>query len=278
MRWISSHKRISAGILLLLILFLFGILGPLLSPYTYDGTNLQQKNMGPCFEHLFGTDDLGRDVCTRVSQGVRISLGIGALAAIIDITIGMLWGSISGYFGGKIDLILMRLADIIYSLPYLLFVILIAAINGPGITSILVAMALVGWIQMARLSRAQILAAKELEYVTAARALGLHPLKILAVHILPNIAGPMIAMMMLTIPHAIFAEAFLSFLGIGIQPPLASLGSMVNDSLPAMRFYPWRLFFPSVMITLIILSCNLIADGLRDLLDPKEYGGQSYEL
>ncbi len=264
------NKRIMYGSLLLTFLVIIAICGHLFSPYTYDATQLDMKNMAPSFSHVMGTDDLGRDIFTRVCVGLTISLMIGFLAAVIDLTIGMSWGILSGYCGGSVDQYMMRAADVIYSLPYLLCVILVAAINGPGITSILTAMICIGWVQMARLTRAQILAAKEAEYVIAAKTLGLHPLRIVLVHILPNIAGPLLAMTMLTIPQAIFAEAFLSFLGIGIQPPLASLGSMVSDALAAMRYYPWRLFFPAGAITLIILSCNLIADGLRDYFDPKE--------
>jgi len=263
-------KRIFIGSSLLLFLIFVALYGHFFSPYTYDETHLSEKNMAPTWDHIMGTDDLGRDVFTRVCVGLSLSLSIGLLAAVLDVIIGVTWGAISGYFGGKVDRIMMQTADIIYSLPYLLFVILIAALNGPGITSILAAMVLIGWIQMARLTRAQVLAAKELEYVAAARALGLHPRTIVWRHIMPNISGPLLAMMMLTIPHAIFAEAFLSFLGIGIQPPLASLGSMISDSLAAMRYYPWRLFFPAGTITLVILSCNLISEGLRDLFDPKE--------
>ena len=264
-----QHTGCKIGILLLLFIILFAILCPLVSPYSYQEMHLTDKNVAPSMQHFFGTDDLGRDLCTRVAYGLRISLTIGLIAAFLDMCIGILWGSISGYLGGATDQIMMRIADLIYSLPYLLAVILIAAWVGPGITSILTAMCLIGWIQMARLVRSQTLQTKQYEYILAARALGVHPLRIIVRHILPNISGVIVAMLMLTIPHAIFTEAFLSFLGIGIQPPLSSLGSMVSDALPAMRFYPWRLFAPACTITLCILAFNLIGDGLRDLLDPK---------
>ena len=264
-----QHTGCKIGIILLGFIFLFALFCPLLSPYSYEEMHLAGKNAAPSLEHFFGTDDLGRDLCTRVAFGLRISLAIGLLAALLDMCIGIVWGSISGFLGGLTDQIMMRTADLIYSLPYLLCVILVAAWLKPGIISILTAMCLIGWIQMARLVRAQTLQTKQYDYILAARALGVHPLSIILRHILPNISGVIVAMLMLTIPHAIFTEAFLSFLGIGIQPPLASLGSMVSDALPAMRFYPWRLFAPSCTITLCILAFNLIGDGLKEILDPK---------
>jgi len=258
------------GLTLLAFLVFLALFGPLLSPYGYEEVHLGQKNLSPSSSHIFGTDDLGRDMCTRVFYGLRISLAIGALAAMLDMFIGTIFGAISGYIGGSTDQAMMRIADFIYSLPYTLGVIVAAAILGPGFSSILIAMCFIGWIQMARLVRLQVLQIKQFDFVTSARALGVHPLKIIFRHIFPNIFGQIVALMMLTIPHAIFAEAFLSFLGIGIQPPMSSLGSMVSDALSAMRYYPWRLFAPAITITLSILACNLIGDGLRDMLDPKE--------
>lgn len=264
-----KHKSARCGFLILVALLLFALLCPLISSYNYEETHLSLKNSAPSWEHPFGTDDLGRDLAVRVAHGMRLSLLIGITAAMLDLFIGLFFGAISGYFGGTIDHIMMRLADLIYSLPYLLAVIIIAAWVGPGVFSILTAMCLIGWVQMARLVRSQVLQAKRFDYVVSAYALGVHPFFIVFRHILPNISGVIIAMLMLTIPHAIFAEAFLSFLGIGIQPPLASLGSMVSDALPAMRFYPWRLFAPACTITAAILAFNFIGDALRDVLDPK---------
>lgn len=266
---VLQHTSAKVGLLILTLLFLFALFYPSFCTYSYQETHLSQKNAPPSYEHFLGTDDLGRDLAVRVAHGMRISLMIGITAALLDMFIGLCFGAISGYFGGTIDHVMMRIADLIYSLPYLLAVIIIAAWVGPGIFSILVAMCLIGWIQMARLVRGQVLQAKQFDYVLSAYALGVHPIFIIFRHILPNISGVVIAMLMLTIPHAIFAEAFLSFLGIGIQPPLASLGSMVADALPAMRFYPWRLFAPACTITACILAFNLIGDALRDILDPK---------
>jgi len=264
------HVGCILGLSIFALLALFAIVVPALSPYRYDEVHLALKNVSPSSGHLLGTDDLGRDQLSRVAEGLRLSLAIGLLAAFLDLCIGLSWGAISGFCGGMVDSIMMRTADFIYSVPYLLSVLLVAAIVGPGLASILIAMCFVGWIQMARLVRTQVLATRRLDFVLAARALGVSPMRIVIRHILPNIAGPTLAMLLLTIPHAIFTEAFLSFLGIGIQPPAASLGSMTADALSAMRYYPWRLLAPAVTISATILAFNLIGDGLRDALDPKQ--------
>ncbi len=265
-----KHPAIVVGSIILAIMLLIAVFGPLISPYTFSETHLSEKNLPPTAEHIFGTDDLGRDLFTRCCYGIRISLFIGIAAACIDIILGVSCGMIAGFCGGQVDHILMRFADLVYSLPYLLFVIIVTAIMGPGFMPIFAAMIMLGWIQMARIVRAKALQVKSSDYIAAVIALGVKPTRIIRLHIFPNIAGPVIATMMLSIPHAIFTESFLSFLGIGIQPPLASLGSMVSDAIPAMRYYPWRLFIPALLITLIIFSFNLIGDALRDLLDPYE--------
>lgn len=265
-----QNKGYFYGLILLCLIISFAILTPIISPYSSEEMHLADKNQPPSLTHFLGTDDLGRDMMTRVATGLKISLSIGCFAALLDLFIGVAWGTISGYCGGTCDQLMMRAADFIYSLPYLLVVILIAAIIGPGVTSIIAAMCLIGWIQMARLTRVQVQRIKQYDFVRAAHALGLQPSTIIFRHILPNGAGTIIAMMMLTIPQAIFAEAFLSFLGIGIQPPMASLGSMTSDALAALRYYPWRLFAPACTITLTIFAFHLIGDGLRDLLDPKQ--------
>jgi oligopeptide transport system permease protein len=265
-----QHTGCFIGLICLICILSVALLIPLFSPYTYDEVHLSEKNSPPSLHHFLGTDDLGRDLLTRVGYGLRLSLSIGCLAALLDMSIGISWGAIAGYMGGITDAVMMRLAELIYSIPYLLAVILTAAVVGQGLFSIIVALCFIGWIQMARLTRIQVLQIKQLDFVIAAHSLGIHPLRIVLRHILPNISGPLIAMLLLTIPQAIFAEAFLSFLGIGIQPPLASLGSMTSDALSALRFYPWRLFAPACTITLTIFTFTLLADGLRDLLDPKE--------
>lgn len=264
-----GHKSILVATIMLAIITLFALFGPMLSPYDFDDVRLAHKNQPPSLTHFFGTDELGRDLWTRVGCGLRVSLAIGLLAAVVDLLIGVTWGVTAGYIGGLVDQVIMRIAEVIYSLPYLVFVILVTTIIGPGIIAIVSAMVLIGWIQMARVSRQLVIQVKNAEYVTAAISLGVPPLTIIRRHIMPNISGPIVAVMMLTIPYAIFVEAFLSFLGIGIQPPTASLGSLVSDAIGSMRYYPWKLFIPASIVTLCIFAFNLLGDGIRDLLDPK---------
>jgi len=262
--------KLKFGIALLSLLLLTFIFGTLFCPYHPHATVLAEKNSPPSLIHWFGTDELGRDLFARTLQGMRISLTIGSLAACIDLLFGTIWGSISGLSSKRIDSTMMRIAELIYSLPYLLVVILASVFLGKGLVPLITAMICIGWIQMARIIRLLVREALCAEYVLAARALGVPNLRLFRTHILPNIIGPMLAACMLAIPHAIFTEAFLSFLGIGIQPPNASLGSLVGDAIPAMRFYSWRLIFPAGAITALIFSITLISDGLRDIYDPKQ--------
>ncbi len=245
------------------------IIAPYLSGYTYYETHLELKNQSPNRAFLFGTDDLGRDLFTRIWFGARISLLIGFCAATLDFVIGTFWGAAAAYAGEKVDELLMRICDILYAIPYLLKVIIIMVAVGPGIKSIILAMSISGWINMARIIRGQILQLKNMEYVLSAKALGASSWRVLTRHLLPNVAGSIIVTMTLTIPTAIFVEAFLSFLGLGVQAPAASWGSMANDGLSALRYYPWRLFFPAGFICMTMLCFNMIGDGLRDALDPK---------
>jgi len=251
------------GLALLSIILFFTIIGPSLSTHTYDAIHLTQKNQPPSSLFWFGTDDLGRDLFTRTWYGARISLFVGISAACIDLVIGLLWGGIAGLFGGKVDELMMRIADILYSLPYMLVVILLSVVLGPGLVSILIAITFFGWITMARIVRGQLLLLKEMDYVLAARALGAGSSRLLFKHLLPNAMTPILVTLTLTIPSAIFAEAFLSFLGLGIQAPMASWGTMANEGLPAMQFYPWRLFIPAFFISITLLAFNLIGEGLK---------------
>jgi len=262
--------KISLGLTILGVLLFLCLVGSLFSPYEPTSIYLAHKNAPPSFSHWFGTDELGRDLFTRTLQGIRISLSIGTLAAFVDLLLGTLWGTISGFANRKVDSVMMRLAELVYSLPYLLVVILASVILGKGLIPLVVAMVCIGWIQMARVVRLLVRDARCSDYVVAAHALGVRTPRLFLAHIFPNIVGPMLAACMLSVPHAIFTEAFLSFLGIGIQPPIASLGSLVGDAIPAMRFFPWRLVFPASFITLLIFSIMLLSDGLRDLYDPKK--------
>jgi oligopeptide transport system permease protein len=258
--------KFKLGMLLLSIILTLALFGPIISGYTYYDIDLSDQNLLPSSEHWMGTDDLGRDVFTRVWYGARISLGVGVAAAVIDLFIGVLWGGVAAFAGGKVDSLLMRLADILYALPYLLVVILLLVIMGPGLLSILVAMTAIGWITMARIVRGQVMQLKTQEYILSAKALGAGFWRILFRHLLPNAFGPIVVTLTLTIPTAIFTEAFLSFLGLGVQAPIASWGTMANEGLPALAYYPWRLFFPATLISVTMFAFHMIGEGLRDSL------------
>lgn len=268
-RRFRQNKIASFGLWVLFFLALFAIAGPFLSHHTYYETNLALKNAPPSLRFWFGTDDLGRDMFTRTCYGARISLFVGISAALIDLILGVLWGGVAALLGGKLDNLLMRIADILYAVPHLLVVIMLMVVMGSGLFPIIIALTITGWISMSRIVRGQLLQLKEQDYIQAAIALGAGKRRILFKHLIPNAMGPIIVTVTLTIPIAIFAEAFLSFLGLGVQAPMASWGTMASDGLPAMRYYPWRLFFPACFISFTMLAFNLVGDGLRDALDPK---------
>lgn len=257
------------GFCILLFMITMALIGPFISGHTYYTTALSLKNQPPSLEFWFGTDDLGRDLFTRVWYGARISLFVGISAALIDALIGVLWGSLAAFCGNPLDTILMRIADLLYGIPYLLIVILLMVVMGSGLIPILIALTLTGWITMARIVRGQILQLKDQEFILAATALGASFPRILFKHLIPNAMGSIIVTMTLTIPTAIFVEAFLSFLGLGVQAPIASWGTMASEGLSAMKYYPWRLFFPALMISLTMLGFNVVGDGLRDAWDPR---------
>lgn len=268
-RRLKKNKIAMFGLVLLVLLIVFAIIGPLIQPYDYQTQVLTDRNLHPSLTHLFGTDDLGRDQWVRVWWGARISLFIGFTAALLDLTIGVLYGGISAYFGGKVDDMMQRFIEIIYSLPYMLLVILLIMVMGSGVFTIIIALASTGWVGMARLVRGQVLSLKEQEYVLAARTLGASSWNIILRHLIPNALGIIIVNITFSVPNAIFAEAFLSFIGVGIKPPLASLGSLVSDGVQTMRNYPYLLLCPSIVFSMIMLSFNLLGDGLRDALDPR---------
>ena len=212
---------------------------------------------------------LGRDLATRVCYGARISLSIGIVASLINLGVGVLYGGISGYFGGRVDSVLMRIVDILYGIPLLLYVILLMVVLKPGLLNVFIALGLVYWLRMARIVRAQVLSLKELEYVTAARVLGANHTRLIFGHLLPNSLGPIIITLTLSIPEAIFIEAFLSFIGLGVSAPMASWGVLASEGVVTLRSYPFQLLFPAVAISLTMLGFNFLGDGLRDALDPR---------
>lgn len=267
---LKENKLAMFGLILIILLIVMAIIGPYLNGYTYYEQDFTKKNLRPNSDHWFGTDQSGRDLFTRAWYGARISLFIGFMAALIDFVAGVLYGGISAVKGGKVDNAMMRIAEILYAIPYLLMVILIMIVLERGLWPIIIAMTITGWIPMARLVRGQVLQLKEYEYVQAANAMGASTSWTLRKHLLPNTMGPILVNVTLTVPTAIFAEATLSFLGLGIPAPEASWGTMANDALGSIligNFY--QLFIPAILISLTMFAFNVFGDGLRDALDPK---------
>lgn len=265
----KENKLALFGLVVLILIALMAIFAPVFSSFQYEETDLTNANQPPSGEHWFGTDDLGRDVFVRTWVGARISLTIGLAAALIDVLIGVIWGAISGIRGGRTDEIMMRIADILWAIPSLLMTILLLVVMGKGLVTMIVAMVITGWINMARIVRGQVLQLKNQEFVLASRTLGAKNSRIIRKHLLPNIMSPILVTMTLTVPTAIFYEAFLSYLGLGVPQPLASWGTMATDGVQGLEYYPWRLFFPATFICLTMFAFNVIGDGLRDALDPK---------
>lgn len=234
-----------------------------------DGTVIDNSKTLMNKDHWFGTDGLGRDVFVRILYGARVSLLIAFVATLVNFFVGVLYGGIAGYFGGNVDNLMMRFVDIISTIPLILYVILISVVNEPGLQTIIIAIGLVFWVQMARIVRGQVLSIKEQEYILAARTLGASTPRILIRHLIPNAMGPIIVSLAMMIPSAIFTEAFLSFIGLGVSVPMASWGTLANESLGGLRSYPYQLFYPAFFISLTVLSFNFLGDGLRDALDPR---------
>lgn len=265
-----QNKLAMGGLVFLLLLILMAVFGPFLSLHSATAQHLLRQNLPPSHEYWFGTDDLGRDVFARTWYGARISLFVGVVAALVDLLIGVAYGGIAGYKGGKTDGIMMRIIEILYGLPYLLVVILLMVVMGPGLFTIIVALTATGWTGMARIVRGQVLQLKNYEFVTASQSFGSGTWRIVRKNLLPNTMGPIIVQMTLTVPNAIFSEAFLSFLGLGVQSPHASWGVMANDALSTIITGEWwRLFFPALFISLTMFAFNVLGDGLQDALDPK---------
>ena len=267
---LKQNRLAITGLFFLIVLILAAIFAPIFSPYSISEGALANQNLAPSAAHWFGTDNLGRDVFTRLWHGARVSLFVGVAAALIDFFIGIIYGGVAGYKGGRTDSIMMRIIEILYGLPHLLVVILLLVVMGPSLFTIIVALTITGWIGMARIVRGQVMQLRNHEYVLASKTLGASTGRIIRKNLLPNTMGPIIVQITLTVPSAIFAEAFLSFLGLGIQAPNASWGSMANDGLPAILSGDWwLLFFPALFISLTMFAFNVLGDGLRDAFDPK---------
>lgn len=266
---LRSNKLAMVGLGILVLLAIMAFFGHMMTPYNYYTNDLQNTNQSPNADHWFGTDDLGRDMFARTWMGASISLRVGLFAALIDLLIGVIYGGIMGYFGGKVDEVMNRISEVMDSIPYLLIVILFVVVFEPSMYTIILALVVTGWIKMAWIVRGQIMLLKNHEYALASRSLGAGFFRILFRHLIPNASGPIIVTLTLTVPQAIFAEAFLSFLGLGVSSPAASWGTMISDSLSSWMYLPWRMFFPAFFISLTMFAFNVFGDGLRDAFDPK---------
>ncbi|MGL4403632.1 MAG: ABC transporter permease [Fusobacteriaceae bacterium] len=268
-RRLKKNKVAIISMIILIIIITMTIIGPWISGHAYEVTNSKMINKAPSSQHWFGTDSLGRDIFTRVWVGGRISMLIGVIGTLTNVIIGCLYGGIAGYFGGKVDHYMMRTVEILVSIPYLVMVIIISLYLGAGMFSLVFALTFTGWTGTARVVRGQVFQLKEQEFVTAAVALGADPMRIIIRHLIPNTLGVIIVGITFSIPGLIFAEAFLSFIGLGVQSPETSWGALASAARENIMFYPSQLFFPSFMIALTMLAFSLFGDGLRDALDPK---------
>ena len=265
----TKNKRAVFGLIILVIVVLMAILGPVFSPFSYEDQNIALRNAAPTAQHLFGTDKMGRDIYVRILYGARISLGVGIVAAIVNLILGTLYGGIAGYVGGKVDMVMMRFVDIIYSVPSMLYIVLIMLWLGAGVSSIILGISITCWIGTARIVRSQVKSLREQEFTMAAFVLGASPKRILVKHLLVNAMGPIIVNITLMVPQAIFTEAWLSFIGVGISAPKASWGTLCDAASELIMVYPMQTIYPLVAICLTIISFNFVGEGLERALDPK---------
>jgi oligopeptide transport system permease protein len=269
----THRSALGAGVVLILVL-LAALIGPALSPYALDALDWQHIAVPPGLSsaHWLGTDRLGRDLYVRTLHGVRLSLSIGALATVVSVVIGVSWGAVAGFLGGRVDALMMRAVDVLNSLPYLFLVIVLTTLVGRGNPYVLLlAVGAVGWLTMARIVRGQALSLRHKEFIEAAVACGASTPQILLRHVLPNLLGPVVVYAALTLPQMMLFESFLSFLGLGVQEPQASLGSLIRDGAREMESAAWMLVVPASLFVLLLVCCNFLGDGLRDALDPREH-------
>ena len=270
-RRLLRNRAAVASMVVLGLLVLAAVIGPSLLPFQYDEINKNDVWLAPMTNgHLLGSDSLGRDLLARLLKGLQVSLAIGVVATAVSLVIGVMWGATAGYVGGALDEVMMRIVDVLYSLPFIFFVILLMVTFGSNIILIFLAIGAVEWLTMSRIVRGQTLSMKQKEFIEAARAGGLSRGAIIARHIVPNLLGPVVVYVTLTIPGVILAESFLSFLGLGVQPPMASLGTLINNGAQDMELAPWLLIFPSMTMVVTLMCFNFIGDGLRDAIDPKD--------
>ena len=267
-RLLANKAAVAGGIILLVLIFL-AIFAPWIAPHSYAYQNLELGAQPPSGDFLLGTDTLGRDLFSRILYGARVSLLVGFVATGVALVIGVSWGIIAGYFGGRVDSVMMRIVDVLYGLPFIIFIILLMVIFGRNIWLLFGAIGAVEWLTMARIVRGQVLTIKNQEYVLAAQAMGVTNMQMFRKHIFPNILGPIAVYATLTIPQVMLLEAFLSFLGLGIQPPMSSWGTLIRYGVESMEEYSWLLIYPGLTFTITLFALNFFGDGLRDALDPK---------
>ena len=267
--WIRLRKNRLAviGGMTLIVVTLLCLLAPFVSPYGYEQQDLVLGAAGPSARHWLGTDVFGRDLLTRILYGGRISLMVGLIATGVALIIGVTWGAIAGYTGGRIDAVMMRFVDIVYALPFMIFVVLLMVVFGRNLLLLFLVIGAVEWLTMARIVRGQVQGLKQLEFIEAAVSLGLSGWTIIRRHLIPNAIGPVIVYTTLTIPSVMLLEAFISFLGLGIQPPQSSWGSLIAEGVETMEEFPWLLIFPGMALSLTLFALNFLGDGLRDALD-----------
>ncbi len=266
---LKRNRLAIVGMIVLILIIIVAIIGPWIIPYDYTEYDYDNVLAKPSAEHLMGTDNYGRDILSRLIIGTRISVPVGFLCVIAAFAIGGTLGALAAFYGGKVDMIIMRVIDVLYGIPTIILAILLMVVMGPGIGSLIVAMVCVGWISSARLVRGQVLQLKNMEYVMAARTLGASDRRIIFRHMIPNISGIIITNMTMAIPNAIFTEAFLSYIGIGVQAPKCSWGSLAQAASMVYKLYPYQLIIPAFFICTTMLSLNMLGDGLRDAMDPK---------
>lgn len=274
-RRLFANPAVLASLIVLAIILVLALFGQILSPWRYAEIdwNHAGQNIGPTLEnaHYFGVDASGRDVFVRTLKGAQVSLAVGLVATLVSLGIGVGYGAVAGFAGGRIDEIMMRFVDILYSMPYIFFVIILMVVFGRNIYLIFIAIGAVEWLTMARIVRGQTLSVRQKDFIEAARAAGVSPGAIIARHIVPNVLGPVIVYVTLTIPAIILAESFLSFLGLGVQEPNTSWGRLISEGAQEMETSPWLLVFPALFMATTLFALNFIGDGLRDALDPKDH-------
>lgn len=266
---LSRNRAAMLGGFVLIMLIICAALAPWIAPYSYSFQNLELGASPPSAAHILGTDVLGRDLLSRILYGARISLLVGFVATGVALVIGVSWGIIAGYAGGKVDSIMMRIVDVLYGLPFIIFIILLMVIFGRNLWLLFGAIGAVEWLTMARIVRGQVIGLKNQEFVMAAKAMGVSNISMFRKHLLPNILGPIAVYATLTIPQVMLLEGFLSFLGLGIQPPMSSWGTLIKDGVESMEEYSWLLIYPGLTFTITLFALNFFGDGLRDALDPK---------